>query len=263
MPRPDITTNEMPEGRLVVILLDQSTRLGTPTVHARELAKAAVNALAPDDLAAVIHTNQGPPQNLTDDRTRLLAAIDGGALGMNPPEGDSNFGRGECGCGICSLDAITIVADALRGAPDRPKSLLFIGEGIALEGHVQPVCRIEARAAAERMLRATHAAHLTVHTLDPNGLQTTSVSADVVVESSATAAPPEPVTVTWRIRDQAGESVGERIEEVPASRFESEGFAEATLDVPLGAIGPGTYVLLAEATRGGTTAIRELVFSVK
>jgi VWFA-related protein len=186
MLRPDITTNEMPNGRLVVILLDQSTRLGTPAVRARELAKAAVHALAPGDLAAVIHTNQGPPQNLTDDRARLLAAIDGGALGMNPPEDD--IGRGECGCGICSLDAITIVADALRDAPERPKSLLFIGEGIALDGYVQPVCRSEVKVASERMLRATQAAHLTVHTLDPNGLQTTSVSADVVVKSSANAA---------------------------------------------------------------------------
>jgi VWFA-related protein len=183
---PDVTTNDTPDGRLVIILLDQSTRLGAPVVHARELAKAAVDALAPGDLAAVIHTNQGPPQNLTADRARLRAAIDGGALGMNAPE--DGIGRGECGCGICSLDAITTAAEALRGAPQQPKSLLFIGEGIALDGYVQPDCRIEAKLATERMLRATHAAHLAVHTLDPNGLQTTSVSADVVVKSSAAAA---------------------------------------------------------------------------
>jgi VWFA-related protein len=64
------------DGRVVVILMDRSIPTGEPTVTARRIATTAVEALGPDDVAAVVSTSGGVPQNLTSDRARLIAAIE-------------------------------------------------------------------------------------------------------------------------------------------------------------------------------------------
>src|SRR5688500_10515184 len=54
---PDVTTNTMrPEGRLVVIMFDWSIRFADH-VLAKRIATAAVDALGPDDLAAVVFSS--------------------------------------------------------------------------------------------------------------------------------------------------------------------------------------------------------------
>jgi VWFA-related protein len=63
------------DGRVVVILMDRSIPTGEPTVTARRIATTAVEALGPNDVAAVVSTSGGVPQNLTSDRARLIAAI--------------------------------------------------------------------------------------------------------------------------------------------------------------------------------------------
>ena len=75
---PDVVTNQAGEqdGRLVIILMDRTIPPGQPTVAARKIAEATVDALGPHDLAAVVSTSGGVPQTFTADRTRLLAAID-------------------------------------------------------------------------------------------------------------------------------------------------------------------------------------------
>ena len=87
-----------PEGRLVVIMFDWSIRFADQEL-ARRIARAAVDALGPDDLAAVIFSsgfaNAGVPQNFTADRARLLAVINrpwGLAL-INPPVGPTHDPR--------------------------------------------------------------------------------------------------------------------------------------------------------------------------
>ena len=70
------------EGRLVVIMLDRTIELGFPTTAARRIAAAAIDQLAPNDLAAVVYTvNGAPPQNFTSDRARLLKALEGSPRG--------------------------------------------------------------------------------------------------------------------------------------------------------------------------------------
>src|SRR4029077_13206601 len=71
---PDVTTNDVPrEGRLVVIMFDWSIRFLDQQL-ARRIATAAVDQLAPGDLAAVVFTNAfgnaGAPQNFTADHGR-------------------------------------------------------------------------------------------------------------------------------------------------------------------------------------------------
>jgi len=73
---PDVTTNRVrPEGRLVVIMFDWSIRW-EDQVLAQRIARAAVDQLGPDDLAAVVFSsafgNAGTPQNFTADCWRRL-----------------------------------------------------------------------------------------------------------------------------------------------------------------------------------------------
>jgi VWFA-related protein len=174
---PDVTGNEPAPGRLVAILLDRSIPFGWPTFAARRIARAAVNALGPADLAAVIHTGVGLPQEFTNDRRRLLAAIDAPGVGLTLAQPDPltlqpEFGTGECQCGVCTLEAITRIAKSLEQAPERQKSLLFIGGSLPLAGPVAhgDKCSVYVQPATQAMLRATQQAHVTIHAFDPNGL---------------------------------------------------------------------------------------------
>ena len=212
---PDVTTNDVrPEGRLVVIMFDWSIRIGDHLL-ARRIATAAVDALGPDDLAAVIFSsafaNGGTPQNFTADRARLLAAINRPwAVALhNPPLGPfhdprnknyvmiddpEGYESGDCLCRVCVPETIARVADAVRDVRGRRKTLLFIGTyfrsyenlqgpvtrqgsgGFLLGARgsiVRPgICSAPLRDAREKMVRATSLANLTIHTLDPVGLET-------------------------------------------------------------------------------------------
>jgi len=168
---PDVVTNVAPkEGRLVVILLDYSIR-SSDIPEARRTAAAAVDQLGPDDLAAVIYTSVGVPQNFTSDRSLLRAAINQPFLGIDI-DPDDPFGshRGECRCGLCSLEAMTNVADAVREVSHRRKMLLFIGSGVAVST-TGIECFAEVREAREKLLRAAGAANLTIHSFDSMLLQ--------------------------------------------------------------------------------------------
>ena len=140
---PDVATNVVgtQDGRLVVILMDRSINFGAGVVTARKIASAVVEGLGPGDLAAVVSTSGGIPQNLTMDHTRLLAAInqrdwstDGSDPDLNPPFTlDSPLGDPRCLCGVCVLDTITRVSDAVRYTPRRRKLLVFVGTGAVLQ----------------------------------------------------------------------------------------------------------------------------------
>ncbi len=212
----DVTANDLkPEGRLVIIMLDWSIRFADQTL-ARRIAAAAVDQLGPDDLAAVVFSsgfaNGGTPQNFTADRARLLAAINRPfAVAMqNPPRGSpghdprnnndlmiddvEGYESGDCYCRLCSPEAITRVADAVRDVRGRRKSLLFIGTYVRLYESLQgptsrqgpafrpglagrPVvypgtCSARLKDARDKMTRATSLANLTIHAVDPVGLET-------------------------------------------------------------------------------------------
>lgn len=214
---PDVVDNNVrAEGRLVVIMFDWSIRFGDQQL-AKRIARAAVDQLGPDDLAAVVFTNAGAnagtTQNFTADRARLLAAIDRPfALAMhNPPNGPlhdprngndvmiddpEGYESGECNCRRCVADTIARVADAVRDVPGRRKTLLFIGTYFrgseALQGPINRpppaapsaltgiipmnpnfmTCAVPLRDAREAMQRSLAAANLTIHTIDPVGLET-------------------------------------------------------------------------------------------
>ena len=160
--------------------------------------------------------NGGTPQNFTADRARLLAAINRPfAVALhNPPVGPGHDPRnrnevmiddpegyesGDCLCRTCVPESIARVADAVRDVRGRRKSLLFIGtyfrSAESLQGpmtrqggvggflrgaqtsNVRPgICAAPLQDAREKMERATALANLTIHTLDPVGMETSSNS---------------------------------------------------------------------------------------
>jgi VWFA-related protein len=144
----DVATNRVrPEGRLMVIMFDWSIRV-EDQILAQRIARAAVDQLGPDDLAAVVFSsafgNAGAPQNFTADRARLLAAINQPfAVALrNPPNGPGHDPRngngvmiddpegyesGDCHCRVCVPETIGRIADAVRDVQGRRKTLLFIG----------------------------------------------------------------------------------------------------------------------------------------
>jgi VWFA-related protein len=211
----DVTANDLkPEGRLVVIMFDWSIRFSDQML-ARRIAAAAVDALGPDDLAAVVFSsafaNGGTPQNFTADRARLLSAINRPfAVAMqNPPRGSpghdprnhndlmiddpEGYESGDCYCRLCVPEAIARVADAVRDVRGRRKSLLFIGTYVRLYEGLQgpssrqgpafkpglagrPVvypgtCSARLKDARDKMARATSLANLTIHAVDPVGME--------------------------------------------------------------------------------------------
>src|SRR5215471_3848401 len=94
-------------GRLVFILMDRTIPVGHPVVAAKKVAAAAINALGPSDLAAIITTGGNVPQTLTTDRARLLHALDQGdwSTGLSPEQEEivgkyDPFSDGRCQCGL-------------------------------------------------------------------------------------------------------------------------------------------------------------------
>jgi VWFA-related protein len=189
---PDVTTNNVgiEEGRLVVILMDRTIASEHATLMARKIATAAVNALGPNDLAAVVSTKHGAMQNqavqnLTSDRTRLLRAIEYGdpSTGLSPEAAGiwASLGLtlnpledGGCLCGVCVLETITRVANALDQTPRRRKLLLFIGSNIIWQAAGNSsnalACEIPLKDARAAMVAAIDRVNLTVHSIDPQGL---------------------------------------------------------------------------------------------
>jgi VWFA-related protein len=112
---------------------------------------------------------------------------------LDDPEG---YESGDCLCRACVPEAITRVANAVRDVAERRKTLLFIGTYFrsyeALQGPVSrpkpgpPAvvtgivrpsqftmnCSSYLKDARQKMVRAASLANLTIHTLDPVGIET-------------------------------------------------------------------------------------------
>ena len=181
----DVARNDLPDGRIVVILIDpflgrvmvpgRVTIADPPGITAlRATARRVVDSLGPGDLTAVGHTMYGVPQNFTTDKARLKRAIDSTAFGTNKRAEGEEWGN--CYCGTCRLEAITRVATALRNEPQRRKAVFFIGERVPLAPVPGP-CNTYLEPATRQMVQATQLANVTVHAVDPNSLETTNVHA--------------------------------------------------------------------------------------
>src|SRR5215831_1597321 len=190
LPAHNVATNRIGNetGRLLIIMMDRSIPPERPMLIARQVADAAVDAMAPGDLAAIVTSGGGVPQNLTSDRVRLHKAIAASdwsqmlsqaqkddpiiaSLGLDKPEGD-----GRCLCGLCVMDTIARIANQLRDVPRR-KVMLFVGNTIIVQTATPtmnngPSCDKLVRDSREALFDALGTSGLTVHSIDPNGLAT-------------------------------------------------------------------------------------------
>jgi VWFA-related protein len=124
------------------------------------------------------------PQTLTSDRARLLRAVNQGDWStIISPEQQEIVGKydplsdGRCLCGLCVLETVTNLAMAAREAPLRNKLLLFIGSSVVVQsgprpGNADVGCDKRLEEARQTMFDALARSHLTVHSIDPVGLDT-------------------------------------------------------------------------------------------
>ena len=197
---PDVVTNQIQEeGRLVIILMDRSIPQGQPESVARKIAAAAINQLGPGDLGAIASTNHGMPQNLTSDRARLLRAVMRMPLASEASQETQEVGSesaaalglpsltplqdGRCYCGICVPETIQHIADSVRDVTRRRKVLLFIGASLTLQA-ADSNCAFLMKDAREAMFRSLDRAGLTIHAIDPSGLETLAPSAASAVRAA-------------------------------------------------------------------------------
>ena len=195
----DVATNDMPaDGRLAVILFDHSIPTGPMIGTARRIAHAAVDALGPNDLAAVVRSQpfagEGFVQNFTADRTLLREAIDSPFVGLTKQPPDARTigtgadwipgladGEAACPCGICQWHALEHLATTLAEVDNRQKSIFFVGREIYVnEAPAEDAwnsCDSRVAQARDRTLRALDRANVTIHALDPGGLETLAASA--------------------------------------------------------------------------------------
>ncbi len=170
-------------------------------IMARQIADAAVDAMAPGDQAAIVTTGTGTPQNLTSDRARLHETIKASdwsqslsrtakddpnltwirAFGLLDPSTD-----GACLCGVCTMDAISQIANQVRDVPRR-KLLLLIGSDITLQdgmtdpwSHRGMSCDKLARDSRERLFDALGTSGLTIHAIDPQGVANVGPQTDAI-----------------------------------------------------------------------------------
>lgn len=197
----DVVSNEgIDTGRLIVIVFDWSIRSYDQQL-ARRIALTTVDRLGPADEATVIFTNPagtaGKAQGFTGDRARLRAAINQSfAVALTTPDKQlvdpEGYTSGDCLCGLCTLEALTRLGQTLRTVSQRPKVMLFIGTyvrsfeamnpalPVVEEGKITPgwatvpgrECPSRLRDARRAFEQSAGEANMTVHVLDPVGLDT-------------------------------------------------------------------------------------------
>lgn len=126
-PRDTSANDEVADGAIYVILLDDVANALIPTL-AQNCARLVIDALRPDDLAAVVFiANKRAGQVFTRDRSRLLAAVEryrgpsggGGALSALAPR--------------MLVDTLGDLADGLSALPARRKAIVYISTGLPID----------------------------------------------------------------------------------------------------------------------------------
>jgi len=132
-PRDASANDEVAEGAVLVILLDDVTMAVTIPSRVQSCARLVIDALGPHDLAAVVFlANKRAGQEFTYDRSRLLAAVErykggspGGALTTLAPR--------------MLVDTLGDVADGLSALPARRKAIVYVATGLPIDiGSVMP-----------------------------------------------------------------------------------------------------------------------------
>jgi VWFA-related protein len=186
---PDVRTNDIArDRRLVVLLLDDAQVRVQWTKTVKSIGRAIVDKLGPGDLTAVVFTrNNSGAQEFTDDRARLIGAIDkfqggfGGTVGPGPAEpvpgmageflsrGDPKLDYSPQHFYKQSLYTLRDIARSLGEIPQRRKAVIWVSPGLPIN-YTMPEGQ-ELRTVLETVFREAERANVSVYPVDPGGLE--------------------------------------------------------------------------------------------
>ena len=182
-------SDQLGDGRLIAIVFDDvNLPADDPEIvrSARETARYIVDRLGPSDMAAVIYAhNAGRTQDFTDDRAKLLQAIDRfqpaaldwigptpqgtGAVAGDMQQWSPTLVRSSCMRGEPAVPTLDTVASRLATAPGRRKALMFISVGVALSLSATDACGAALADVMKGVFRKAQQANVNIYGIDPAG----------------------------------------------------------------------------------------------
>jgi len=183
----DVATNQLDVRRVVVVLMDDgntSADDGAPKT-ARQIARAVIDRLGPNDLAAVVFTFRGKSQNFTTDRRQLIAAVEsfvpkgtaapGKWSASSTPLGPQASAGPPLGCQIpgfpnCLTRTLTSVASALEDSPTGRKTIALISSGVPYNFSMENLNLASDVDDLQQTFHNLQRANVTVYPFDPRGL---------------------------------------------------------------------------------------------
>ena len=154
-------TPESGLSRTVVVILDNAAVPPGLVPRVREAARLLVERLAPGDRMAVVPLHDGVME-LTDDRTKLLRAIDSYHARPFPFRIDD--------AGEHVLQMVTNVTRQLTEVSDRRKTIVAIGAGWMFDTPLPPPGQRDLGPLWVAAMRAMGSAYTTLYVIDPAGL---------------------------------------------------------------------------------------------
>ena len=188
--QPDVATNDLPAGRLLVLVLDDALVPRWPKIaaNAKRIGLDLIDHLGPADQMAVLLTSGQREQEFTTDHAPLQAAVSRMAPGLaNWSLGyqDSGFGQDDV-LYRRSLEAVDDAANALAASTARTKIIVYLTPGMPVENPVtsfdigrggflsnqvsaQSAFHSQLANSWSRMLRDASRANVPIYTVDPCG----------------------------------------------------------------------------------------------
>jgi VWFA-related protein len=133
---PDVRVNDLGDGRLFAIVMDDATM--PPDLRmadsARKIGRSVINRLGPADLAAVIFPiDSRRSVDFTNDRARLLAAVDGFKPGF--AYSDQILGTDSMHF-LTSIRTLGKLSALLASVPQRRKAVIYVSTGVPVNPEV-------------------------------------------------------------------------------------------------------------------------------
>ena len=168
---PDVATNRLSVGRLVVVVIDDLAmgRDYWTTATASRVAQTILDQLGPDDLTAVVYTGSNDKaQNFTADRSLILEALSD-IKRVAPRFGAQPTPSCRGSISVFALDELIRVTTALQAEPGRRKTILFVSPGLRLRppGSLPNDC---ADNLYKDLLRDAQRGTINIYAIDPGTL---------------------------------------------------------------------------------------------
>jgi VWFA-related protein len=190
----DVAANDLADqvgdGRLVAIVMDD---WNIPfddldiIMSARAVGRYIIDQLGPSDVAAVIFPQQaGKTQDFTDDRAKLIEAVDKfdppevrwippTPLGPGPGGGDmpQRFSpalmRSQCQRGQPTIPVLDTVAARLATVPNRRKTVFLVSVGLPVDFVATRGCPGELASIMQDVFRKSQRGNINIYSVDPGG----------------------------------------------------------------------------------------------